>query len=551
MKLTAALTYKIATEDWLFEAIHRLNYKTFVEEIPQHGQNPDKRLVDKFHHENTYIVCLRGRRLRGMVALRAKRPFSLDQKLDGLDSYLPTGRSLCEIRLLAVETTERSGIVFHGLMRALLQHCRAQGYDLGVISGTVRQLKLYKHLGFIAFGPRVGMAGAQFQPMYIALEAVESRPDKKIHRVGKSNLAKSSVNFLPGPVSISDSVRQRFAEPPVSHRCESFVADFKSTQRLLCNLVNAKHAEILMGSGTLANDAIAAQLSLMSASGLILSNGEFGERLVDHARRFRVSFEVHRTDWGNAFQASEIDAAIARNPKPRWLWAVHCETSTGILNDLAMLKQSCAANDLLLAIDCVSSIGTVPVDLSGVFLASAVSGKGLGAFPGLAMVFHQTELAPAPTDLPRYLDLGYYARSDGIPFTLSSNLLYALRAALDRHSVEGNFARTTKLAAWLRGELRRMGICIVGDDRNLSPAVTTIALPPTVRSRALGKELEQAGYLLSYMSGYLGERNWLQICLMGEISERELRFLVAALRRAIIERSLRGAIAAPLFAAAG
>ena len=31
MKSTTALTFRIATEDWLFEAIHRLNYKTFVD----------------------------------------------------------------------------------------------------------------------------------------------------------------------------------------------------------------------------------------------------------------------------------------------------------------------------------------------------------------------------------------------------------------------------------------------------------------------------------------------------------------------------------------
>ena len=44
-----SLKFRIASEDWEFEAVHRLNYKTFVEEIPQHGQNTDQRLVDKFH----------------------------------------------------------------------------------------------------------------------------------------------------------------------------------------------------------------------------------------------------------------------------------------------------------------------------------------------------------------------------------------------------------------------------------------------------------------------------------------------------------------------
>ena len=97
------LQFKIASEDGEFELIHRLNYRTFVKEIPQHEPPQDGRLVDKFHSENTYVICLCGNQLAGMLAVRARRPFSLDQKLAGLDSYLPAGRSVCEVRLLAVE----------------------------------------------------------------------------------------------------------------------------------------------------------------------------------------------------------------------------------------------------------------------------------------------------------------------------------------------------------------------------------------------------------------------------------------------------------------
>ena len=99
-----ALTFKIASEPWEFEQIHRLNYKTFVEEIPQHAANQHRVLVDRFHDQNVYAICLRGREVIGMMALRCVRPFSLDQKIPNLDSYLPTGRAkICEIRLLATE----------------------------------------------------------------------------------------------------------------------------------------------------------------------------------------------------------------------------------------------------------------------------------------------------------------------------------------------------------------------------------------------------------------------------------------------------------------
>src|SRR5512137_2698839 len=169
-----ALVFKFANEDWEFEQIHRLNYKTFVEEIPQHQQSPTQRLVDKFHAENTYLICLSGSRLAGMLAVRGARPFSLDQKLANLDSYLPPGRTICEIRLLAIEKKFRGAQVLQGILALLWQHGVEKGYDLAIISGTTRQFKLYQHLGFVPFGPVVGTGDAQFQPMYVTLETFET-----------------------------------------------------------------------------------------------------------------------------------------------------------------------------------------------------------------------------------------------------------------------------------------------------------------------------------------------------------------------------------------
>src|SRR5437870_3772060 len=121
MKSSDPLVFKSATEDWEFEQIHRLNYKTFVEEIPQHHASPIQRLVDKFHAENTYLIGLRGRKLAGMLAVRGSRPFSLDQKLEQLDSFLPPGRKVCEIRLLAVEKKFRGAQILQGVLALLWQ----------------------------------------------------------------------------------------------------------------------------------------------------------------------------------------------------------------------------------------------------------------------------------------------------------------------------------------------------------------------------------------------------------------------------------------------
>ena len=130
---STALRFKIASEPSEFEQIHRLNYATFVEEIPQHACNEDRRLVDAFHPENTYVVAMRGDRLEGMMAVRGTRPFSLDAKLPDLDRHIPQGRSLCEIRLLATRRECRNGVVFRGLANTLARHALAQGYDLSLL----------------------------------------------------------------------------------------------------------------------------------------------------------------------------------------------------------------------------------------------------------------------------------------------------------------------------------------------------------------------------------------------------------------------------------
>ena len=99
------------------------------------------------------VIALDGNQLIGMMAVRDKRPFSLDEKLGNIDRFLPPGRRICEVRLLAVLPSHRNGMVFQGLLKLLLDHGLSQHYNLAVISGTVRQQKLYKHLGFVPFGP--------------------------------------------------------------------------------------------------------------------------------------------------------------------------------------------------------------------------------------------------------------------------------------------------------------------------------------------------------------------------------------------------------------
>ncbi len=531
MSSRAPLVFKSATEDWEFEGIHRLNYKTFVEEIPQHHASPEQRLVDKFHSENTYLISLCGRKVAGMLAVRGARPFSLDQKLENLDSFLPTGRKICEIRLLAVERKFRGAQVLQGILALLWQHGIEKGYDLAIISGTTRQFKLYQHLGFVPFGPRVGTGDAQFQPMYVTLETFEAAAREFLRASPSRAFQPSAVNFLPGPVAVRREVRRAFEQAPESHRAGPFVKDFHETRQILCDLVRAKHVQLFLGSGTLANDVVAAQLSQETGPGVILSSGEFGERLLDHGRRFGLKFQAGEFAWGQPFDLRAVRRMLESSPAPRWLWCTHCETSSGVLNDLARLKDLCSEFQVKLCLDCISSIGTTPVDLTGVYLASCSSGKGLRSYPGIAMVFYHHQVQPS-TRLPRYLDLGYCAAQQGIPFTFSSNLLHALHAAVKHVHWDDRFAQISELSAWLRQQLAGLGFQLIASNTATLPAVVTIALPEKLNSVMLGDLIQESGYLLSYNSDYLRRKNWMQICLMGECAKQKLVSLLNAMHRA-------------------
>jgi aspartate aminotransferase-like enzyme len=499
------LIYKIATDRREFELIHQLNYRTFVEEIPQHASNPEGRLADRFHDENTYVISLSGRELVGMIALRDRRPFSLDLKLDDLDAYLPQRyKNPLEIRLLAVDPRYRNTTVLLDLMLRCVDLAKSRAYDIGLISGTTRQLKLYEHLGFRPFGPLVGTSDAMFQPMYLTWEALEKRVGDLLRR----SRAQQTGNFLPGPVALSKSVREAVTRDPISHRSVEFEALYGRVKMRLKSLTGAEDVAVLQGSGTLANDVIGAQLSLLGGHGLVLANGEFGGRLVNHAERFEL---------GKAFNFAKLDRLIAADPVS-WLWAVHCETSTGGLNDIAALKCLSKRHGFKLCMDCVSSIGAVEVDLTGVHLASGASGKALGALPGLCFVFIGG-LIPTQHRLPRYLDISLYLA--GVPFTMSSNLLAALESALDQAGNE-RYQRIAGAARRFREQMAEGGLEIVGDTSVASPHVMTIALPKNIDSSALARELTDRGLLVAYASDYLHQRNWIQVCLMSEFTTSSL-----------------------------
>jgi aspartate aminotransferase-like enzyme/GNAT superfamily N-acetyltransferase len=527
------LKCKIADTEDEIEQIHRLNYRTFVEEIPQHTPNPERRLVDKFHNENAYLIIKDGDRVVGMFAMRDKRPFSLDQKLPDLARHLPKCEHPVEARLLAVESEYRGAATLRMLMDNAFEQAPLHGWDLVVISATTRQLRLYRHLGFEPFGPIVGTGDALFQPMFVRPKRVGTvlTTLATLDRAASADTAlhRKAISFLPGPVTVTPRVLSAMSVQPFSHRSALFQDMLDEARRGVCRLAGAAHCQILPGSGTLANDIVSLQLARNHTPGLVLANGEFGRRLSGQARRAGANFTTLEIPWGQEFSLDAIRAALDSLPVGGWVWWVLHETSTGILNPLTEILEMARERHLTAAVDAISAVGNVPVDLSGTDFATAVSGKGLCGYPGLGIIFHKEAIVEQRLDIPSYMDLGHWIKQGGVGATHSSNLSAALTATLAEKDYAERFEIIAARDAYLRAALKGGRFDILTHGPGACPAVLTLIPHSGPNAWETGLALEEEGFVLSYRSNYLRERDWLQISLMAAPSEETLDSLIRAL----------------------
>ncbi|MEO4052091.1 GNAT family N-acetyltransferase [Solibacillus sp. CAU 1738] len=484
---------KIAATEKEFDAIAALNYETFVEEIPQHTANKTRRLVDKFHGENTYLVVYKEQQIIGMLALRDKRPFSIDDKIGSVEKYLSAEdcKKLCEVRLLAVKKLYRNGRVFLRLAQALVTYLFERKYTACVISGTTRQEKLYKQMGFKQFANAVGTEQAMFLPM--VLTRTNSTPLRK-------RLARNDLTFYPGPVL----QEQPLLQTNLSHRSFRFKLLFEELQSRLLKLSHANYVTTLVGTGTLANEAMLAQLKsdFQVGKGLIITNGEFGKRLEKQATYQQLSFDTLEFDWYEVINVARVEQVLQQGDY-RWLLYVHGETSTGMYNDEHLAELGARYNVAVCA-DCISSFGALPFSLAPFYLATAVSGKAVGALSGLAFVFSSD--LPRNSNAPLYLNLAYYSDNQ-IPFTLPAalieNTLTALANYPERFNVLAQRFNSVISSSLYKGHARQI---------NHYPMIVSLQIPSVLKN--FSADLKLNGIYLHDDSVYLQERKIIQLSVI-------------------------------------
>jgi aspartate aminotransferase-like enzyme len=549
MYLDGGYVFKRADTSEEIEQIHRLNYRTFVAEIPQHHDSGDGRLVDKFHAKNTYFIALRRGQVVGMISVHDQPPFSVADRLpDGTILTRPGSRPI-EVRLLAIAPEQRKSTVLMGLVWQFYEFARANGYTHAYLSGLEDRVALYRQFGFEPLGPAVSSGDARFVPMGITISQLVTvnEPKAKMwrkHLRRRGALPSETICLLPGPVMIPAVVHAAFHQPPIYHRGPEFIQLYEKVRRTLAAMVRGRHVAVLNGSGTLANEVVAATLAAgpNPGAGVMLVNGEFGKRMARQAERFGLQPRVLTWSWGEPWDLDQIDAVLAQEPAGSWIWGVHQESSTGVLNDLPGLVEVARRHGIRVCVDCISSLGAVPLDLSEVYLATAASGKSLGAYAGAAIIFADARrLTSLDTSrVPSYFDLTAALACSGTRYTFPSSTLLALDAALAGYvapdEAQTCYDRYAALGFYVRGQLRRLGLEPLAAEEWASPVITTFAPPAGESAEAFVARCRHWGYAIGGQSGYLAERRLVQIATMGAVTRDVCAPLFAHLENALVTR---------------
>ena len=349
--------------------------------------------------------------------------------------------------------------------------------------------------------------------------------------------------FTPGPVNVAANVRLAIAKNDICHREIEFDDLLASIEHKLLEMFEIKNkarynAVVITGSGTAANEAM---LSSVVGDGnvLVLSNGEFGERLhkissIHNANTFLLEFP-----WGQSIELDIVETFMTAH-RIDVVVMVHHETCSGMLNPLHAIGTLVKSHHALFVVDCVSSAGAEIVDMESCNIAfcSSSSSKAIGSYAGLSFVVGETvefeKLKHNPVKTT-YLNLATFYDSMSVhsqtPNTPGVPLFYGLEQALSNILLEGvsnRYAKIRKRARLLRCGMLKLGLKFLIDQKDMCSVLTTVVLPPNVDVGRLRMKLRECSIIVYEGKGCFKNKVF-QVGNIGELSSRDIRFFLATL----------------------
>jgi len=309
-------------------------------------------------------------------------------------------------------------------------------------------------------------------------------------------------NYLltPGPTPLPPQVSEAMSRPIIHHRTPQFQAILKEATEGLKFVFQTKNdVFILASSGTGAMEAAVINLLSCGDTAFVVQCGKFSERWAEIAKAYGIIVEVMDVEWGKAANPQEIEKRLKANPKIKAVFTTLCETSTGVVNDIAAIGKIVNNFEAVLVIDAVSGLGAIDLKTDDWFCDVVVSGsqKGLMLPPGLGFIsvspkaFKLIEVSKSPR---YYLDLRKSKKAidkTDTPFTPAITLIIALNEALSmikQDGLENIFSRHKKMADATRAAIKALGLELFAPSA-ASDVVTSAKLPQGIDGEKLVKTM--------------------------------------------------------------
>lgn len=349
--------------------------------------------------------------------------------------------------------------------------------------------------------------------------------------------------FTPGPVYVRPEILRVMASPPISHRSTEAAELQQRISAKFQRLMRTENTIVLTtSSGTGLMEA--AVRSCTARKAVIFSAGPFGERWYDIARANGIACDCIRSTAGEPITAEQVDSVL-RLGDYDFVGLTHNETAFGLTNPVSAVGEVTRAYpNVIFAVDAVSSLGGIPLDISacGIDLCLASTQKCLGLPPGMAVAsvsdraverMRGVETRGYYFDLLRYVDSAR-TRCES-PFTPAVNLMYAVDAQLDyildSEGLEQRFARHHDMADIVRKwALERWDVFAAEPYR--SDSVTCVVNTRNVDLAEMAAFLKEEGCVIA--SGYGAYRDKMfRVGHMGDLTPDDMRLLCSLIDRFI------------------
>ncbi len=362
--------------------------------------------------------------------------------------------------------------------------------------------------------------------------------------------------LTPGPLTTSLAVKQAMLRD-----WGSWDDDFRAmTKTLRAKLIammgpggEAFDCVPMQGSGTFAVESALGTLIPREAKTLVLANGAYGMRAALTLKYLGREHVV--LDKGDYLppRGAEVAAILAADPAISHVVAVHCETSSGILNPLAEISDAVEAAGRKLLVDAMSSFGAIPVEPAQMRYEALVSSanKCIEGVPGFGFLLARKKALEAAKGTAQSLSLDAHAQWQTMNatgqwrFTPPTHTVAAFLEALRAHEAEGGVAgrgaRYARNRDLVVAGMRDLGFETLLADRWLSPIIVTFFCPadPAFSFSRFYDLMKARGFII--YPGKLTRVDSFRIGCIGQLDEAVMTRVVDAARTALEEMGVRDA----------